>query len=163
VAAEVPLLKELILHSVQPTQYLQQAGAEVVDLHQETQALEDLEEDHQEQPEQEMKEVILHQKETLVVQQEVHHYTPEAVAEVLEVSEETAQLIQATEEPELHQILIIQEHHQHFQQEDDQEDILYLHQQDQMVQLILEKVEKVETLLFHKEVVVVLEDQVMYL
>jgi hypothetical protein len=135
----------------------------VVDIHQETQALEDLEEDHQEQPEQEIKEVILHQKETLVVHKEADHYTPEAVAEVLEVSEETAQLIQATKEPELHQILITPDPQQHFQQEDDQEDILYLHQQDQQVQLILEKVEKVQTVLFHKEVVVVLEDQVMYL
>jgi hypothetical protein len=135
----------------------------VVDIHQETQALEDLEEDHQEQPEQEMKEVILHQKETLVVHKEADLYTPEVVAEVLEVSEETAQLIQATEESELHQILITQDPQQHFQQEEDQEDILYLHQQDQQVQLILEKVEKVQTVLFHKEVVVVLEDQVMYL
>jgi ABC-type uncharacterized transport system permease subunit len=135
----------------------------VVDLHQETQALEDLEEDHQEQPEQEMKEVILHQKETLVVHKALDHYTPEVVAEVLEVSEETAQLIQATEEPELHQILITPDQQQIFLKEDDQEDILHLHQQDQQVQLILEKVEKVQTVLFLKEVPVVLEDQVMYL
>ena len=153
------------LYSVHLVQFRLRAGAEVVeaDQLQVTEVREAQEAERQEAQDQEMQVVIVHQKETMVVHKVVDPYTPEVVAEVPELSEETAQLIQATQELELHQILIIQGQQQHFQQEEDQGDILYLHQQDQMVQLIKEKEEKVQTALFHKEVLVALEVQAMYL
>ena len=92
---------------------------------------------------------------------EAHHYTPVAVAEALAVLADQEIHIQIQQGQELHQILITQDQQQHGQQEENQGDILYLHQQDQQAQLIREKVVKVQTVLFLKEDQELLEDQVM--